>query len=95
MRVRAIFGAIAIFGAVLPYCAHAQLSAPDVPQVIKPTPRPPYAMNYTDEAAQSLGIHDSRMDAFSLTPKSGSGMPFVRGGLNGKGPNLQIILKTN
>jgi hypothetical protein len=98
MRVRTELCAIVIvaFCAALSPCAHAQLAQGQDPHnIAHPTPQPSYPMTFSDEAAQTLGIHDGRLDAFSLTPKGDSPIPTVRGGLSGKGPNLQIILKTN
>jgi hypothetical protein len=87
---------VALFCAALSPCAHAQLALSQDPGAIaRPTPRPSYPMTFSDEAAQTLGIHDGRWDAFSLAPKDKDAVPTVRGGLSGKGPNLQIILKTN
>jgi hypothetical protein len=45
----------------------------------------PYAMNYTDEAAQKLGVKDGRWEAFE--PRSGD-MPSLKGGLDGGRPML-------
>jgi hypothetical protein len=45
----------------------------------------PYAMNYTDEAAQALGVKDGRWEAFE--PRSGD-MPSLKGGLDGGRPML-------
>ena len=45
----------------------------------------PYAMNYTDEAARTLGVKDGRWEAFE--PRSGD-MPSVKGGLDGGRPML-------
>jgi hypothetical protein len=45
----------------------------------------PYAMNYVDEAAQTLGVRDGRWEAFQ--PRSGA-MPALKGGLDGGRPML-------
>ena len=45
----------------------------------------PYAMNYADEAAQTLGVRDGRWEAFR--PRSGY-MPTLKGGLDGGRPML-------
>jgi hypothetical protein len=47
----------------------------------------PYAMSYTDEAAQKLGIRDGRWDAFE--PRSGD-MPSLKGGMDGGRPMLML-----
>jgi len=44
--------------------------------------RPPYAMNYADEAAQSLGVTSGKWEAFSTQPAN-SLMPSFRGGIDG------------
>jgi hypothetical protein len=41
----------------------------------------PYAMNYTDEAAQQLGVHDGQWEAFN-THSSDPLMPSFRGGVD-------------
>jgi hypothetical protein len=41
----------------------------------------PYAMNYTDEAAQRLGIHDGQWEAFE-TQSSNPMMPSFKGGVD-------------
>jgi hypothetical protein len=45
----------------------------------------PYAMNYADEAAQSLGVKDGKWEAF--TPRS-SDLPSVKGSLESGRPML-------
>ena|ERR1700761_7357219 len=44
-------------------------------------PNQPYAMNYTDEAAQRLGVHDGQWEAFD-THSSDPLMPSFRGGVD-------------
>jgi hypothetical protein len=46
-----------------------------------------YAMNYTDEAAQKLGVRDGRWEAFE--PRSGD-MPSIKGGMDGGRPMLML-----
>jgi hypothetical protein len=41
----------------------------------------PYAMNYTDEAAQKLGIHDGQWEAFETHP-SDPLLPSFKGGVD-------------
>jgi len=45
----------------------------------------PYAMNYTDEAAQTLGVREGRWEAFE--PRSAD-LPSLKGGLDGGRPML-------
>jgi hypothetical protein len=47
----------------------------------------PYAMRYTDEAAQTLGLKDGRWEAFAPTS---SLMPRVNGGLEGGRPTVKL-----
>lgn len=47
----------------------------------------PYAMNYTDEAAQTLGMKDGKWEAF--TPVNPL-MPRVHGGLDGGRPMVRL-----
>jgi hypothetical protein len=44
-------------------------------------PNQPYAMNYTDEAAQRLGVHDGQWEAFETHP-SDPLLPSFRGGVD-------------
>ena len=44
--------------------------------------RQPYAMNYSDEAAQTLGVQSGKWEAFSTQPRN-SLMPSFRGGIDG------------
>ena len=53
-------------------------------------------MNYSDEAAQALGIHNGRVDAFSLSPAPNQTLlPSVRGGVDKKGVGLKLQWKTD
>jgi len=45
----------------------------------------PYAMNYADEAAQTLGVREGKWEAF--TPRS-SDMPSVKGSMDSGRPML-------
>lgn len=45
-------------------------------------PADPYAMNYTDEVAQRLGVHDGQWEAFD-TNSSDPLMPSFKGGVDG------------
>lgn len=42
---------------------------------------PPYAMNYTDEAAQQLGVHDGQWEAFN-TQSTDPLVPSFKGGVD-------------
>lgn len=61
----------------------------------KPTPHPFYPMTFSDEISQTLGIHEGRLDAFTLTPKGDIAAPTIRGGLVKGGPSIRFILKMN
>ena len=50
----------------------------------------PYAMNYTDEAAETLGMRDGHMDVFSSKPAAHGFMPTISGGLGGDGAMLRL-----
>jgi hypothetical protein len=52
------------------------------------TPQP-YAMNYSDEAAQKLGVQDGRWEAFS-TQSSDPLMPSLKGGIDHGGAMLSL-----
>lgn len=57
---------------------------------------PPYALNYSDEAARALGVRKGHVDVFSITRPPQDGLvPNVRGGLDKKGPAIQLQWPTN
>ena len=68
------------------------LSYPGAPKPPAPErEKAPYAMNYTDEAAQTLGVRDGHMDLFTTRPASRDGlMPTISGGLGGEGAMLRL-----
>ena len=76
------------------FAAPPALSAQDYPGAPKPVyddhARAPYAMTYTEEAAQSLGFHDGRADVFSTQAPSHSYWPSLSGGLGGSGAMLKL-----
>lgn len=47
----------------------------------------PYAMNYTDEAAQRLGVRDGKWEAFNSRDPL---MPSVKGGMDGGRPMISL-----
>jgi hypothetical protein len=49
----------------------------------------PYAMNYTDEAAQQLGIHDGQWEAFD-THSSNPLVPSFKGGVDNGSAMLKL-----
>jgi hypothetical protein len=53
------------------------------------TQKQPYAMNYTDEAAQRLGVHDGRWEAFE-TRSSDPLMPSFKGGVDSGGAMFKL-----
>ena len=52
-------------------------------------PAPPYAMNYTDEAAQKLGVRDGKWEAFD-TRSSDPLMPSLKGGMDRGRPMISL-----
>ncbi len=51
----------------------------------------PYAMNYSEEAAANLGVHNGQMDVFSAHPAaSQSYLPSVSGGVGAEGAMLKL-----
>ncbi len=51
----------------------------------------PYAMNYADEAAQTLGVKDRNIDLFSAKPAGNATyMPTLTGGVGGDGAMLKL-----
>src|SRR3954470_7169394 len=67
------------------------LTYPGAPKPPAPeTQKQPYAMNYSDEAAQTLGVRDGRLDVFSTRPSPRNGlMPSLSGGVGGDGAMLR------
>lgn len=49
----------------------------------------PYAMSYTDEVAQRLGVRDGRWEVFD-TGSSHPLMPSLKGGIDSGGPMLRL-----
>jgi hypothetical protein len=53
------------------------------------TPSEPYAMNYADEAAQTLGVKNGRWEAFD-TDSSDPLMPSLKGGIDSGGAMVRL-----
>jgi hypothetical protein len=49
----------------------------------------PYARNYTDQMAQSLGLRDGQWEVFDAGPRQ-SLIPSLKGGLASGGPMLRL-----
>jgi hypothetical protein len=66
--------------------------APAVPRPQLPsTPTPPYPMNYTDEAAATLGTKNGHLDVFSGQPRSNDSLlPSMSGGVDHDGAMLKL-----
>lgn len=91
-RFRLLLAVTALTAGAAP--AHA-FRGPDLPQPVPDHVREakyaqtesPYAMNYSDEAAQKLGLKDGQWEAFkSDTP----GMPSFHAGVDAGGPMLRL-----
>jgi hypothetical protein len=64
---------------------------PGAPKPPRDNPASPYAMNYSDEAAQTIGIRDGHMGVFSTKPaENRSYLPSFSGGLGGDGAMLKL-----
>jgi hypothetical protein len=51
----------------------------------------PYAMNYSEEAAASMGVHNGQMDVFSAQPGENEPfLPSVSGGVGSEGAMLKL-----
>jgi hypothetical protein len=66
------------------------LSYPSGPQPAYDNPKPLYPMNYTDEAAQTLGFRDGHLDVFSTAPANNPFVPVLSGGFSGGGAMLRL-----
>ncbi len=53
-------------------------------------PAQPYAMNLTDEAAQTMGLHNGRLDVIGPGYPDGGLMPNVSGAMDGGKPMLKL-----
>jgi hypothetical protein len=74
-----------IDGAVSPSAA----DYPGAPRPVSDNSPAPYAMNYSDEAAQTIGVRDGHLDVFS-TNSAESHLPYLSGGLGGDGAMLKL-----
>ncbi len=64
---------------------------PGAPKPVYDQKRSPYAMNYAEEAVQTLGFRDGHMDVFSTKPaKNASFMPTFSGGIGSSGAMLKL-----
>ena len=50
----------------------------------------PYAMNFTDEAAQNLGLHNGRWDVIDAGHDRGGLLPTLSGGLEKGNPMIEL-----
>jgi hypothetical protein len=64
---------------------------PGAPRPVYDDVKTPYAMNYADEAAQTLGIKDRQLDLFSAKPaENASYLPSISGGVGGDGAMFKL-----
>lgn len=88
----AILGTPAFAAPAIPMQNHVAgiLRYPGAPKLVYDDPRPsPYAMSFVDEAAQSLGVRNGKMDVFS-TQSTSSYLPSISGGVGGDGAMLRL-----
>jgi hypothetical protein len=74
----------------LPGQDHLSLQYPGAPQTVHDEAQSPYAMNYADEVAQSLGIKNRHVDVFSTEPGSSGYMPSFSAGLGSDGAMFRL-----
>jgi hypothetical protein len=68
---------------------------PGAPKQVYDDVKTPYAMNYSDEAAQALGVQNGHMDLFSAKPvENQTYLPSFSGGLGGDGAMLKLKWRT-
>jgi hypothetical protein len=53
-------------------------------------PSQPYAMNYSDEIAQTLGVQNGRWDAFDTGPSRNIFVPSLSGGVDRGGAMIKL-----
>lgn len=64
---------------------------PGAPRPVHDDVKPPYAMNYADEAAQTIGVRDGHWDVFSTKPAENQPyLPSLSGGVSGEGAMLKL-----
>jgi hypothetical protein len=64
---------------------------PGAPKRIQDNDAAPYAMNYSEEAAQAMGVRDGQMDVFSTdSAESRSNLPYLSGGVGAEGAMLKL-----
>ncbi|HUO01407.1 MAG TPA: hypothetical protein VMU31_01410 [Rhizomicrobium sp.] len=73
----------------VPFRDQLSLQYPGAPKPVREETQSPYAMTYTDEVAQSLGVKDGHMDVFSTSPVS-TYMPSFSAGVDGSGAMLRL-----
>jgi hypothetical protein len=79
----------------IPFSGGPVISPTNYPGAPKPVyqddVKSPYPMNYADEAAQTLGVRDGRLDVFATKPAGNqSYMPTLTGGVGGDGAMLKL-----
>ena len=94
MRLYRTFLATALLLAAAPAMAEPQFNAPaPIPHVqdarASDRDKTPYAMNYTDEAAQTLGVKDGKWEAFNTTSSSPM-MPSLNAGADAGGAMIKL-----
>lgn len=73
----------------VPFQDPLSLQYPGAPKPISTEAKSPYAMTYTDEVAQSLGVKDGHMDVFSTQPDS-SYLPSFSAGVDQGGAMFRL-----
>jgi hypothetical protein len=79
-----------------PFSAGGPITSPtNYPGAPKPVygdrVKSPYAMNYVEEAVQSLGFQNGHLDVFSAKPaQNDSYLPTLTGGVGGDGAMLKL-----
>jgi hypothetical protein len=64
---------------------------PGAPRPVYDDVKTPYAMNYSDEAAQTLGIQNRQLNLFSAKPAENSSyLPAFSGGVGGDGAMFKL-----
>ena len=94
MRLYRTFLATALLLAAAPAMAEPQFNAPaPIPHVqdarASDRDKTPYAMNYTDEAAQTLGVKDGKWEAFTATSSSPI-LPSLNAGADAGGAMIKL-----
>lgn len=64
---------------------------PGAPRIVRDDKPTPYPMNYSDEAAQNLGVRNGHMELFNTASRDDNALaPALSGGVDGNGAMFKL-----